>query len=164
MNESFQQAEERAQGYTKEYGILLNQKIGFGNDGVVWKTNRESVLKAAMRLEPYERERDVYRRLMDLELSQVHGFAIPRLLNYSNKYLVIEMELVIPPFVIDFGKAYLDQPPDYPAEALAEWWVEREELYEPHQWPLVRKVLATFAAHGIHYFDPQPGNIRFPPK
>jgi hypothetical protein len=69
----------------------------------------------------------------------------------------------MPPFVIDFGKAYLDQPPDYSAEALAEWWVEREELYEPHQWPLVRRVLASLAAHGIHYFDPQPGNIRFPP-
>lgn len=120
-----------------EYGILLTQKIGFGNDGIAWRTNRESVVKAAMRLEPYERERDVYRRLMDLDLTQVHGFAIPRLLNYSNKYLVIEMELVMPPFVIDFGKAYLDRPPDYSDDALAQWWAS---------------------------IDPQPGNIRFPPE
>lgn len=39
------------------------------------------------------------------------------------------MDIVSPPFLLDFGKAYLDVPPDYSPEAIADWEAERREIF-----------------------------------
>jgi hypothetical protein len=74
---------------------------------------------------------------------------------------VIEMTFVTPPFLLDFGKTYLDFPPDFSPEVLADWERERRSLFEPGQWDIVQAVLAELASIGIHYYDAKPGNITF---
>lgn len=61
----------------------------------------------------YERELAAYRRLHEIGWEQLHGLNIPHLLNFDNERLVIEMTIVHPPFLLDFGKAYVDRPPPY---------------------------------------------------
>ncbi|MGI8981954.1 MAG: hypothetical protein ACR2FY_22205 [Pirellulaceae bacterium] len=164
MTFSLHQAESIAAQYAAKQQIQLGERLGFGMDGAVWKSSRNSAIKVIERNETYLRERDCYRRLLEDEVAVLAGFVVPYLIDYDNILQVVEMSIVAPPCVLDFGKAYLDQPPDFSDDALVDLWADREELYEPHQWPLVRKVLAALRGHGIHYFDPQPGNIRFPPE
>lgn len=44
------------------------------------------------------------------------------------------MEIVAPPFVLDFAGAYLDAPSDYPDEVMAAWSDEKQEQYG-NDWP-----------------------------
>jgi len=164
MTFSLHQAESVATQYAAKKQIQLAERLGFGMDGAVWKSTRNSAIKVLERKETYLRERDCYRRLLEDEVTTLAGFVVPYLIDYDNILQVVEMSIVAPPCVLDFGKAYLDDPPDFSEETLATLWAERAAAYEPHQWPLVRKVLAALRGHGIHYFDPQPGNIRFPPE
>ena len=88
------------------------------------------------------------------------GFDVPLLKDYSNSLLVIEMSIVSPPCILDFGKAYVDSVPEYSVEALAEE-MERE-LFPEEQWKRVRLVRAALLRYGIHYFDARPSNVMFP--
>jgi len=71
------------------------------------------------------------------------------------------MDAVDPPFVLDFAGAYLDRPPDFAAEALAEHEAKNAELFGS-KWSRVRLALAKLRSLGIHYIDINRGNIRFP--
>ncbi len=75
--------------------------------------------------------------------------------------VTIEMTVVTPPFLLDFGKAYINFPPDFTPEVLADWERQRGALFEPDQWPEVKSLLAQLATFGIYYYDAKPGNITF---
>ena len=62
--------------------------------------HRVTVLAA----EPYAAERDVYPRLAENNVWEVLGHAIPLMIAWSNKLLVIEMTIVSPPYLLDFAK------------------------------------------------------------
>src|SRR6476660_1136861 len=96
-------------------GMELCEPLGHGIDGNVWHTSRQSALKVFARRETYERERDCYRRLFENGVARLAGFHVPELLDYSNAHCTIEMTIVKPPCILDFGKAYVDSPPDYNA-------------------------------------------------
>jgi hypothetical protein len=87
---------------------------------------------------------------------------VPRLLDSHDELLVIEMQIVTPPFVVDFASAYLDSFPPYveDAEIMADWEANKQEQFE-QRWPLVKQVLAAFQGHGIYLADIKPGNIEF---
>lgn len=87
--------------------------LGHGLDGTVWETTRQSALKACYRLEAFQRERDCYRRLFEHDVVSLAGLSVPQLLDYDNRRQIIEMTIVFPPCILDFGKAYVDSPPDY---------------------------------------------------
>ena len=108
----------------------------------------------------YGRERNVYLRLRRLGVWAIGECQVPRLVDFDDEFWVIEMTLVSPPFVLDFGGAYLDQRPDYSAETLAEWEAARSDLFE-EDWPRVQAIRAALAGFGIYYYDAHPGNIRF---
>ena len=84
MDDSLHDATTRAEQYAEKYGLKLVQQIGFGNDGVVFSTDKDSVVKALMRRDTYERERDAYCRLFDNNIQQIAGCEIAELLNYHN--------------------------------------------------------------------------------
>ncbi|MEX0716932.1 MAG: hypothetical protein WD066_10105 [Planctomycetaceae bacterium] len=44
------------------------------------------------------------------EIYRLRGFAIPVLLDYDEKFGVLELSYVSPPFLLDFAEATLDQP------------------------------------------------------
>jgi hypothetical protein len=136
--------------------------LGHGIDGNVWQTNRQSAVKAFAREDTYRRERDCYRRLFENDVDILAGFDVPLLKDYSNALLVVEMSLVSPPCILDFGKAYVDSRPDYSAEALAEAEEGERELFTEEQWKQVRLVRAALLRYGIHYFDARPSNVMFP--
>jgi hypothetical protein len=162
MSEVLRNVESRAREIASNWGTLLDSLLGHGIDGNVWQTTRQSALKVFNRTDTYQRERDCYRRLMSHEVKQLVSFAVPQLLDYDDRFLAIEMTIVSPPCVLDFGKAYVDVPPDYSAEALAEAEAAERELFTDEQWKQVRLVRASLLNYGIYYYDARPSNIMFP--
>jgi hypothetical protein len=101
-------------------------------------------------------------RLFENGVTRLAGFHVPELLEFSNSFCAIEMTIVKPPCILDFGKAYVDSPPEYSREALAEAEQAERELFTDDQWKQVRLVRAALLRYGIHYFDARPSNIMFP--
>jgi hypothetical protein len=149
---------ERAAKYCERFPIALKAELGYGFDGSVWSTFRPSAIKVFERETLYLRERNVYLRLQERKVQQIEGFAIPALLNFDNELLIVEMEFVTPPFIVDFAGAYLDQQPPFSAEEWAEWEEERKELFEA-DWKRVKRAMRALEVHGIYLNDVKPGNV-----
>ena len=152
----------RAIAYCESTGIGLNmeQRLGYGTDGTVWESSANSAVKAVKRWKNYDVERESYRRLRDHGVTELAGFAIPSLIGFDDSLMVIEMDIVNPPYLIDFGKVYLDAPPPYwndsqmRSNAYQEW---RERFDD--RWEDIARVLRMLTEYGIHYVDPRPSNI-----
>jgi hypothetical protein len=162
MSDVLPSTEDRLVRVTSEWCIESIEPLGHGIDGNVWRTSRQSALKVFARRDTYERERDCYRRLFENRVVRLSGFHVPELLDYSNAHCAVEMTIVKPPCILDFGKAYVDSPPSYTAEALSEAEAAERELFTEKQWRQVRLVRAALLRYGIHYFDARPSNIMFP--
>jgi hypothetical protein len=162
MASPFEDAGQAISRYSESEGIYLVEGIGHGIDGTVWRSSRQSAIKACYRHGAFERERDCYRRLFEYDVCSLVGFDVPELLNYDNELQIIEMTIVFPPCILDFGKAYVDSPPGYTVEALAEAEQAERELFTDEQWKQVRLVRAALLRYGIYYFDARPSNIMFP--
>jgi hypothetical protein len=81
------------------------------------------------------------------------------------KLLVIEMQTVSPPYVLDFASAYLDNPPSYlhdvnDEHVMENWEAEKQEQFEG-RWPEVQSLISAFRGYGIYLGDVKPGNIMF---
>ena len=157
----------RAEQYCKRRDILLasDSTFGFGVHGTVFGALREPAgVKTALKIHereiPYYRERDVYFRLRDLAIREIEGHHIPLLIDFDDELFAIEMSVVVRPFVLDFGGAYLDHPPDYDAEILDQWARDKEEQFEVN-WPRALRILAELRRYGIYVVDVNPGNIGF---
>jgi hypothetical protein len=86
--------------------------------------------------------------------------SVPQFVNHNDDLMIAEMEIVSPPFLLDFGKVWLDRRPDYSDEVWADWESKGIELYGP-RWEDVQSILRILRQYGIHYVDPTPGNINF---
>ena len=82
-------------------------------------------------------------------------------IDFDDALWIIEMQLVTPPYLLDFGKAYVDVRPDYSQDALDCWEEQYQELWGEERWKEVRRALATLTIVGIYYQDPTPRNIHF---
>jgi hypothetical protein len=71
--------------------------------------------------------------------------------------LAIEMGFVNPPFILDFGKAYLSDP--HFLEHVIEEWNERMAFWWGDEVKRVRLALFGLRQFGIWYFDAKPGNV-----
>ena len=160
MSEFWRDAERRAGQYAERIGARLASQLGAGYDGIVFATQAGSAVQSLRFVELYRRGRDVYTRLWEAQIESVSGCNVPRLLNFDDELWVVELEIVQPPFVLDFAGARLDQPLDYPEEVLAEWEAEKVEQFG-EDWPRVRQVLSGFRRLGIYLADVKPGNISF---
>jgi hypothetical protein len=154
----------RAQTYAKSRNIILraDHTLGYGSDGTVWQSNRPSAIKVLENEKPYRTEKGCYLRLQSDGVSSLEGLTIPALIDFDDQLMVLEIEIVRPPFLLDFGKAYLDVPPPYwgDQQIVANMHAEGRELFE-RDWPRVLSVLAALRRLGIYYVDPKPGNISF---
>ena len=154
----------RADQYAHSKGISIVRKdmLGYGSDGNVWRSSAKSAIKALNRPESYVVELECYRRLKTADVREICGFNVPILEGWDDTLLVIEMTIVQPPYLLDFGKVYLDNPPTYLydeqmiANATAEW---RERF--GRRWTKVNSAVGMLKKYGIYYFDPRPGNICF---
>lgn len=68
------------------------------------------------------------------------------------------MTIVTRPYVLDFGGAYLDEPPQFSDEVMAEWYAEKKEPFGK-RWPDALRILRALAELGIHVIDVNPNNI-----
>lgn len=142
-------------------GLSLKSLLGYGIDGAVWSTNKKTAIKAFERPNNYNRELACYERLYDTSTFSLGEFSIPSLIDHNAELLVIEISIVRPPYLLDFGKSYLDQPPDFSPEVLADWEAEKSALFETGQWVTVRSLIGQLRTLGIYYFDAKPANIAF---
>lgn len=88
------------------------------------------------------------------------GFAVPELVNWSDKLLVIEMSLVQPPFLLDFSQATLDEPRDFPDDVLEDWWARLAEDFG-ERLTVVQDVFYELQKFGVYYYDLAPRNVNF---
>jgi len=130
-------------------------------DGEVWESTRQTAIKAIRRERNYILELECYTRLSRDNVSRISGFSVPRLVGSDDRLQVIEIKIVTPPNILDFGKVHFDRRPDYSPETWQEWLDERRELFGDH-WPRVEALMAALSSgYGIYYMDPKPGNIMF---
>lgn len=102
----------RLESYLRSRGISVHRTLGYGKDGSVWESSRRSAIKIHERPESYHAERNAYMRLRELNIREVAGFAVPLMYEYDDELSAIEMDVVSPPFVVDFASARLDAPPE----------------------------------------------------
>lgn len=161
MSLSRDDIQQRASTYAGRRGLTLERQLGYGKDGSVFATNLPSAVKAFFRSDVYAKELACYQRLAEREVEEVRGHAVPRLIASDDDLLVIEMEVVSPPYLLDFADAYLDFAPDFPEEVWEQWHEDKAEEFG-ERWDDVQRVLAFMRGHyGIHLLDVNRGNITF---
>lgn len=149
----------RARNYGGSRGILIEfgNPLGVGQEGSVWKTDRESAVKVFDRIRNFDREVACYLKLKERDIDEIAGFTVPTLIDFDRDYLVVEMSIVSPPYLLDFGKSSLSRP-DYTPEQWAEYEEEKSSLFDGN-WALVQSALSALKMYGIWYIDPTPNNI-----
>lgn len=155
------QLEVNAKRYAEARSLTVDfhNPLGHGTDGSVWKTSAKSAIKVLARWKNYLAERGCYQRLRERGVTQIQGLAVPRLIDFDDAPQVVEMDIVAPPYLLDFGKAYLDEPSPHTPEAVEEWRAMLAELFEADT-PRVLRILRTLKRYGIDYADARPANIR----
>ena len=153
---------ETARLYAEKHGVNPGDFLGAGIHGRVCLLMRGdravSVLKVHRDAKAYRRERDVYHRLAEHEVTVVRGFSVPQLLHWDDELLALEMTAVSPPRVLDFAADHLDWPPDFSDEIWAEWEERKREQFGD-DWPMVQIIRGDFEEMGIFMLDPSPDNI-----
>lgn len=150
--------EKRLQAYCELKGLEIKKILGGGTDGTVWETTRKTAIKILIKRETYENELECYKRLLNHNITKIQGFAVPTLEDYNNELLAIEIHVVQPPRILDFGKVRLDSPWDYSEQTLTDWRETQQELWGDY-WPTIKRILWKLESLGIYYSDPNPYNI-----
>jgi hypothetical protein len=153
----------RANSYAKNNGrrIVRKARLGGGTDGEVWRSTRPSAIKIVLNARNYRDELQSYQRLKDADIHILCGFDIPRLFGWDDSLQVIEMSIVTPPYLLDFGKVYFDGPPTdvYDRERMKIGETEGKANFGSN-WPAVSQLLYALQEKvGIWYVDPKPANI-----
>jgi serine/threonine protein kinase len=157
--------EQNLVAYEAKHALQHQSCLGAGTQGSVFlfndpATNKLVAVKFHDRKVSFNREVNVYLRLRELGVDEVCGHAVPSLLGFDDDLMAIEMEIVSPPFCLDFGGAYLDRPPDYSPEVWRDWEEMKSMAFEDN-WPKVKKILRAFEYYDIYIADVNPGNIKF---
>ena len=153
---------ERAKAYatSRQITVRLDSPLGFGTDGSVWRTDRDTAVKVFQRELNYRMELGSYRRLSDHDITEIDIFTIPTLIGSDDELLVVEISIVTPPFLLDFGKVDLDERTEFSPEVLAETEQQCVE-YFGERWPTVKSAIYRLERYGIYYLDIRPGNVLF---
>ncbi|MEX2173057.1 MAG: hypothetical protein WD872_01760 [Pirellulaceae bacterium] len=149
----------RASLYAESTRIAIDSApFDGGEDGSVWHTDQHSVVKSFERYDNYRHELECYKRLKAAGLSKkIRAFNVPEFLGNSDELWVIEMGIVFPPYILDFGKAYLADP-GWPEHVLAEW-NDKMAFWWGSDARIVRLALYDLRTAGIWYYDAKPGNV-----
>lgn len=147
----------RRDEYCQAKQLQVVDLIGFGVDGYVWQTDRESVVKVCRYKAPFDSELAVYQRLSGIGLRKLQGFEIPWLLDHDAGRWVLELSFVSPPFVLDFAAVSLGKAPSEMTSP--EWLAEKRRMFKS-DWPDVQRLLDGLRLYGIHFPDVHLGNIR----
>ncbi len=116
---------QRVRQYADRKGMVLGERLGAGIHVIVFTAEYQteggrSAVKGHERQRFYTRERDIYLRLRELDITVIRGCHVPVLIDFDDELWVIEMTVVGRPFVLDFAGANLDHEPDFSDEVLAD--------------------------------------------
>lgn len=150
----------RANAYAIENELTITEYLGGGEDGGVWATDQQMALKFCEREKNYLRELACYDILERNGIDSINGCDIPRLIGWDDDLLLIQMLVVKPPYILDFGKAHLS-PPDYSPEVLADHEEKTREQWG-HRIGEIHSIVWQLRQIGIYYLDTKPGNIVLP--
>ncbi len=108
------------------------------------------------------RELEVYRVLLDLKVTHVLGHAVPELRRWDSQLQAIEINVVRPPFLLDFAAARrFEEVPDFEDYVWEEHHERMKDKFGP-RWQDVMLVADAFERlTGYALLDLHPGNIRF---
>jgi hypothetical protein len=136
--------------------------LGYGSDGSVWQSSRLTAIKAIYDQKRFELELECYLRLRTADIRRIGIFDVPFLEDFDRELLVIEISIVQPPYLLDFGKVYLDFPPThlYDEQMMANAYEEWTERFGD-RWNKIQHAMKMLEQLGIYYYDPRPGNICF---
>lgn len=154
--------ESRARSYAAANGLKINFEypVGNGTDGSVWFTDRNTAIKVLVYEKNYVRERNCYQRFKRLDIAWIDDLRIPGLIAFDDELRIVEMEVVQPPYLLDFGKAYIDEPLPYDPEQVASYFASLGRWFRAEDVPRVRKICRILNGFGIEYLDAKPANIR----
>jgi hypothetical protein len=159
---------ERSYEYAKKHGVQFDYEDypGDGNDGVVLRTtNQNAAVEFLYSFSKYDIERRCYQRLKEHDLDVICDIVhVPVMSSYDDELMAIEMDIVEPPFLLDFGKAYIDEPSPYTPEQLQAAERQWACTFPRKDLPFIRRILARLRGIGIEYVDPSPSNIRLRPE
>lgn len=147
--------------YCRARGLTLDKALGHGIDGIVYSTSRDSAVKVHERHHNYYMECDVYERLAEWKVRSIRGHAVPQMIGRDDGLWVLEMSIVRPPYVLDFAKASIDFPPEFPDEVMEEWRMRKAEEFGD-RWPQVLAIMDELESrYGIFLLDLNSRNITF---
>ena len=150
----------KADEYCRQNNTILSREIGFGTQGVVYKTQHNTAIKVYDLKEGYQRERDVYTRLKERKIQSIRGLSVPRILNWDDELSVFEMSIVAVPCILDFGGAYLDVAPDHMCRD--EIWLAQKSEDFGQNWEEAQSVIKEIEFRAdIWLADVNSGNIKF---
>ena len=132
--------ETRAQEYASKHSLKLTKRLGHGEDGTVWSTDAKTAVKSHRRSKNSRMELGCYQRLEEHAIREILGLAVPQLQGFDDDLWVLEIAIVEPPRILDFGKAYLDSHPEHSPEVLEETEQKYSEIWG-EKWPTVAAVM-----------------------
>jgi hypothetical protein len=149
-----------ARVYAKLRGLNVTKYLGGGTDGDVWATNGDTAIKCCTREDGYLAELASYETLAHHGIDSIDECVIPRLVSHDDTMLVIELEIVSPPYILDFGKVHF-RPPDFSPETMEDEQVKRLEDWGDRV-PEIQSIVWQLERIGIYYLDTKIGNIVLP--
>lgn len=152
--------ETNARIYCDQHHSSVSRTLGFGTQGIVFKTLHNTALKVHALKNAYLRERQIYERLKEREIESVKGLKIPRILKWDDNLLAFEMSIVHVPCILDFGGAYLDEPPEHMVRD--EFWLSEKSSEFGPNWKEAQAVIRELEYRAdIWLADVNNGNIKF---
>ena len=152
--------EAKAVKYSHSIRASVVLQLGFGTQGMVFRTNRNTAIKVYDREDGYRREHAIYQRLKERKIFEIRGLMIPRLKRHDDTLFVIEMSVVHVPCIIDFGGAYLDFAPEHMVRD--EMWEEQKAEEFGAYWEYAKAVIREIEYRAnIWLADVNTGNIKF---
>ncbi|MBL8827833.1 MAG: hypothetical protein JNM18_12720 [Planctomycetaceae bacterium] len=133
--------------------------LGWGQDGTVWQTPVPTAVKAFYRQSNYDVEKSCYQRLAEKGLRTLDGLYLAQLIDFDDELLVIELSIVSPPYLLDFGKAYLDCRAPYDEVQRTEYHDMIRDLFGDDYARVLRITRMLWHLCQIDYVDAKPANI-----
>lgn len=148
--------------YCSQRGIAPLRVLGEGHEGIVHQSTRTTAIKIHKGRQSYRQERDAYIRLREQRVTRVSGLRLPELVDFDDDLLIIEMTIVMPPYLLDFASAYLDNPPDFPEEVIADWYDDLRDRFGERFGDVIA-ALEGLKQAGVYLFDIHAHNLKFGP-
>jgi hypothetical protein len=154
---------DRLSEFVVKTGRTLVKQLGWGNEGLVYSTTSKTAIKVYLHENLFKNEKRVYERLSEKSVTSVHGFSVPIFVAASDELWVLEMTVVMAPYILDFAGAYLDKRPPYAydEEIMENWEEAGREQFGDEGWSTAKSVMAVFAGMGIYLNDVHNRNLIF---